>query len=368
MSRIPFSDLRPIHAAIKPAMLEAFENVYDGNRFILGECLERFEHAYARFNAVEECIGVSNGLDALRICLAVLGIGKGDEVLLPANSFIATALAVIHAGARPVFLDPDADTCNLSGPAIEAAITSRTRAIIPVHLYGQSCDMPAIKKIAQKHSLFIIEDNAQAQGARYEDRLTGSWGEINATSFYPGKNLGALGDAGGITTNDAALAKAARILRNYGAEQKYQHREIGFNMRMDECQAAFLSVKLQHLMDWVEKRREIAGWYNEGLRGLDEIVLPYAHPSAYHVYHLFVIRTPRREALQSWLQKEEIETLVHYPRPLHLEDVFSYLGYRPGALPIAEAHAASCCSLPLWVGMQQEDVERICQAIKNFFK
>lgn len=368
MSNIPFVKLDPIHQQIKAEITLAFENVYDNSWFILGKYLEKFEQEYARFSQVQYCIGVSNGLDALRISLEALQVGSGDEVILPANTFIATALAVIHTGATPVFAEPDEHTFNIDVPAIEPLITSRTKAIIPVHLYGQPCNMTAITALAKKYYLHIVEDNAQAQGAAFEGKLTGSWGDINATSFYPGKNLGALGDAGGITTNNESLAKKACILRNYGAEKKYDHTRIGYNMRMDECQAAFLSVKLQYLLQWTGKRREIAAWYTERLQQVAEITIPFVHPSAEHVYHLYVIRTKERDRLQQYLKQCGIDTLIHYPVPLHLEKAFDFLPYKTGVYPLAEAHAATCLSLPLWVGMQESDVDRICTEIQNFFK
>jgi len=228
--------------------------------------------------------------------------------------------------------------------------------------------MTDIMAVAQRHSLYVVEDNAQAQGGRFNDKLTGSWGDINATSFYPGKNLGALGDAGGITTDNERLAKTAAILRNYGAAEKYRHTQIGFNMRMDECQAAFLSVKLKYLMEWTEKKREIAAWYDSRLRDIGDLVTPYVQPGAYHVYHLYVIRTVRRDELQKYLGSNGISTLIHYPVPLHKEKIFSGLCDQSGAFPVAGSLAATCLSLPLWVGMQQVDVDRICTAIQNFFK
>jgi dTDP-4-amino-4,6-dideoxygalactose transaminase len=348
--------------------MEAFSDVYDSNWFLLGRQLSGFESAYASFNHVRHCLGVSNGLDALRIALATLNIRPGDEVILPANTFIATALAVLHAGATPVFADPSEQTYNIGVTAIEQAITQKTRAVIPVHLYGQPCDMPPIMQLARQHSLHVIEDNAQAQGARFVGKLTGSWGDINATSFYPGKNLGALGDAGGITTDDEQLAQKAAVVRNYGAAEKYRHTEMGFNMRMDECQAAFLSIKLKYLMDWTEQKRTIAAWYDSRLQGIGDIITPFVHPDAYHVYHLYVIRTARREELKDFLAAKGIATLIHYPVPLHKEKIFTGAIRSAGRLPISESLAASCLSLPLWVGMQEEEVDRVCTGIINFFK
>jgi dTDP-4-amino-4,6-dideoxygalactose transaminase len=368
MTSIPFLKLNHIHDQVRNEMFQAFEEVYEQNWFILGKHLEKFEREYASFNEVRHCVGVSNGLDALSLALLSLNIGRGDEVILPANSFIATALAVIHTGATPKFIDPDHDTFTITESAIAPAITSSTKAVIPVHLYGQSCNMPAIMVETNKHNIYVIEDNAQAQGATFEGKVTGSWGQINATSFYPGKNLGALGDAGAVTTNDPALAKIVMSLRNYGAEKKYHHQYIGYNMRMDECQAAFLSVKLRYLTGWIEQRRAIANWYNERLANVGDLILPVVHPLSSHVYHLYVVRTDKRDQLQEHLHGKGIGTLIHYPVSLHMEKTFSFLHYTKGSFPVAENIAATCLSLPLWVGMQESDVDMICTHISTFFK
>ena len=266
---IPFLSFTKMHSPIKGEMMQAFESFYDDSWFILGERLKAFETEYAAFNSTKHCIGISNGLDALHIALKALNIGPGDEVIVPSNTYIATALAVTYTGATPILAEPDIHTYNIDPKKIEAVITPKTKAIMPVHLYGQACEMTAIEEIAKNHNLFIIEDNAQAQGAAYNGKITGSWGHINGTSFYPGKNLGALGDAGAVTTNDAALAEKAAVLRNYGSQKKYLNEVIGYNMRLDECQAAFLSVKLKYLPDWTAQRQEIAGWYNEFLANVE---------------------------------------------------------------------------------------------------
>lgn len=310
---------------------------------------------------------MSNGLDALHIALKSLEIGKGDEVIVPSNTFIATVLAVSYVGAKPVFVEPEKDSYTLDPTRIEAAITARTKCIIPVHLYGQACNMNAIMQIAKKHSLFVIEDNAQAQGAAFDDELTGSFGNINATSFYPGKNLGALGDAGAITTNDLFLDKKARTLRNYGSDVKYHHDVIGFNMRLDECQAAVLSVKLKHLKDWNAQRQQIANWYRESLASVQQVILPFTNPLATHVFHLFVIRTTERDALQAHLTNDGIGTLIHYPIPPHLQKAYRDLGYHPGDFPIAEELANTSLSLPLWPGMSQQQVKEASDSIQKFF-
>ena len=253
------------------------------------------------------------------------------------------------------------------GVNIEAAITSRTKAIMPVHLYGQCCEMKAIMAIAEKHRLFVIEDNAQAQGSSYQGQLAGSYGHINGTSFYPGKNLGALGDAGAITTNNSELAKQAAILRNYGSDKKYYNQVIGFNMRLDECQAAFLSVKLPHLSKWTKERQQIAAWYNEALKKVGDIILPVIASGATHVYHLYVIRTNRRDGLQQHLQQHGVGTLIHYPVPPHLQQAYHSLGFKKGDFPLAEQIADSCLSLPMWPGFTKEMVSVISKVIKLYF-
>ncbi len=365
--KVPFLDFAPIHHPIRSEMMKAFEGVYDSNWFILGERVASFEKKYAGFNNVSNAIGVSNGLDALHICLKTLGIGPGDEVIVPSNTFIATVLAVSYVGATPIFVEPDSRTYNIDVTKIEAAVTEKTKAIMPVHLYGQACEMEAIINIAEKHQLFVIEDNAQAQGATYKAKLTGSFGHINGTSFYPGKNLGALGDAGGITTNDAVLAQKARVLLNYGTSKKYHNEAIGFNMRMDEIQAAFLEVKLHHLPKWICQRQEIAASYSTQLAGIDSLILPCTADQATHTYHLYVIRTRQRDELAAHLSNNDINTLIHYPIPPHLQKAYQQLGYRKGDFPIAEEIADTCLSLPIWPGMSDEQVAHVASCIRSFY-
>jgi dTDP-4-amino-4,6-dideoxygalactose transaminase len=364
---IPFLSFEKSNQSIRPEIMETFKGFFDSGWYVLGEKVKEFEAEYADFNNCSSCIGVSNGLDALHICLKVLDISGGDEVIIPSNTYIATALAVSYVGAKPVFVEPDVHTYNINPHAIEAAITPRTKAIMPVHLYGQACQMDEIMVIADKHGLFVIEDNAQSQGASFNGKLAGSWGNINGTSFYPGKNLGALGDAGAVTTNDSVLAKKAAVLRNYGSEKKYYNEVIGFNMRLDECQAAFLSVKLKYLLSWTEDRQKIAGWYNEKLQGLSDIILPRVAAGATHVYHLYVIRTKMRNALQQHLTERGVGTLIHYPVPPYLQQAYESLGFKKGAFPIAEELADTCLSLPMWPGMREVEVEYVVNQIKTFF-
>ncbi len=366
MKVIKFLDFTATNILIKAEILKAFEDFFDSNLYILGEKVTQFESEYAIFNQVENVVGISNGLDALHIALLSLKIGIDDEVIIPSNTYIATALAVSYVGAKPVFVEPDIQTYNIDPNRIEESITNKTKAIIPVHLYGQACNMEAIKSIADKYNLFIIEDNAQSQGASYLSRLTGSWGDMNATSFYPGKNLGALGDAGAITTNNISFANKAQVLRNYGSQKKYYNEVIGYNMRLDECQAALLSVKLKYLPEWIRQRQQIAGWYNEGLKDLNEIITPLVAKNATHVYHLYIIRTKRRDELQDYLNKNGVGTMIHYPIPPHLQQAYANLGYISGDFPIAEEIANTCLSLPIWPGLTFSDINYVCDVIRKF--
>ena len=364
---IPFLSFDAVNRQIKPEITKAFETVFDDGWYIMGKQLNDFEIEYATFNNVQHSIGISNGLDALHIALKALNIEQGDEVIIPSHTYIATALAVSYIGATPIFVEPDIATYNIDAAKIESAITPKTKAIMPVHLYGQACNMAAIQEIAKKYQLYIVEDNAQAHGASWEDKLTGSWGHINATSFYPGKNLGALGDAGAVTTNDFVLAEKAGMLRNYGSVKKYQHEVIGYNQRLDEIQAAFLRVKLRYLSNWTKQRQAIAAQYNQLLNGIGDIVLPVVVNGATHVFHLYVIRTKRRDSLQEYLKHHGIETLIHYPIPVHLQEAYKSLGHHKGSFPIAESIASTCLSLPIWPGMTTNDVEFVAGKIKHFF-
>lgn len=366
--KVPYLSFEYQNQIIKEEILRSFENFFDSKWYILGENVRRFEKAYAAYNQTTHCIGVSNGLDALHLSLKSLNIGKGDEVIVPSNTYIATALAVSYTGATPVFAEPNMETYNIEPEKIEDAITSRTKAIMPVHLYGQACEMDRIMEIAKKHSLYVIEDNAQSQGATYNGKLTGNFGHVNGTSFYPGKNLGALGDAGAVTTNDEKIAGRIKMLRNYGSEKKYYNEEIGFNMRLDECQAGFLSVKLKYLDEWTKQRQQIAEWYNKALAGVEEIILPKIASGATHVYHIYLIRTRERNKLQLWLHENGIGTLIHYPVPPHLQKAYKNLGYKTGDFPIAEEIADTCLSLPLWPGMKEIDVTFVSETIKDLFK
>jgi dTDP-4-amino-4,6-dideoxygalactose transaminase len=364
--KVPFLNFSPMHSAIKAEMQEAFSRVYDSSWFVLGKEVEQFENAYSTFNQVTHTVGLSNGLDALHLALKTCGIGVDDEVIVPSNTYIATVLAVSYVGARPIFVEPNKETYNIDANRIEAAITSKTKAIIPVHLFGQACEMTAIMELAKKYQLFVIEDNAQSQGASFDGKLTGSWGDISGTSFYPGKNLGALGDAGAITTNSDHLAQKVRVFRNYGSQKKYYNEVIGHNMRLDELQAALLSVKLKKLNDWTAQRQQLAGWYDEALKDVEGIILPKIALGATHVYHLYVIRINKRDELQKYLHDNGVGTLIHYPIPPHLQQAYIDLGYKKGDFPIAEEIAETALSLPLWPGMAHTEIIQVFETISNF--
>ena len=364
--KVPFLSFDPIHIPLKEEMMAAMEAVYDSNSFILGEYVNEFESSFADFCQAKYCTGAGNGLEALHIALKCLNIGQGDEVIVPANTYIASALAVSYTGAQVVFVEPDARTYNIDVQKIEEKISPKTKAIMPVHLYGQACEMDVVMEIAKKHNLYVIEDNAQSQGAAYKGKFTGSWGDINGTSFYPGKNLGAIGDAGAITTNSAEFARLTKIWRNYGSEKKYYNEVQGFNSRLDELQAAFLSVKLRRLQEWTESRQKTAAEYLRQLSSCDFLVLPHTHEHATHAYHLFVITTPYRDKLQQYLSEQGIGTLIHYPVPPHLQKAYKNLNLGNGSFPIAEKLAHECLSLPMFAGMKDEQVSYVCEAIKKF--
>lgn len=359
---IKFLDFQPMHSKIREEMHYAFQRVYDSNWYIQGQELTQFETEYAHLSRTQNAVGVSNGLDALVLALRSIHIGLGDEVIVPSNTYIATALAVSHVGATPVFVEPRMETYNINPELILHAITKKTKAIMPVHLYGQACEMDAIMEIAKAHNLYVVEDNAQAHLSSYNGKLTGSFGDVNGTSFYPGKNLGAIGDAGAVTTDNEELANRIKTLRNYGSPVKYYNEEIGYNNRLDELQAAFLRVKLNYLHEWTNQRKEIAQLYNEALQMRNDLVLPYVDKRADHVYHLYVVRTSNREKLQQELNDKGIQTMIHYPVPPHLQKAYKNLGYKEGDFPIAEEISRTCLSLPVWPGM---DHNAVLQAITS---
>jgi dTDP-4-amino-4,6-dideoxygalactose transaminase len=361
--KVPFLDLKAPHQELKAELVAAFTRVLDSGWYIVGKELESFETKFAEYCGVEHCIGVGNGLDAIHLLLEAYGIGPGDEVLVPSNTFIATWLAVTRTGAKPIAVEPDKHTYNIDSAALEAAITSHTAAIIPVHLYGQPADMDAINRIAERHKLIVIEDAAQAQGARYRDRCVGSLGHAAATSFYPGKNLGAMGDGGAVLTSDAAIADKVRELRNYGSKVKYRHDKLGYNSRLDELQAALLSVKLCSLDAWNDRRREIAQLYSERIHH-PEIVTPFVPDWATPVWHLYVVRTSHRNRLQQYLRERQIETMIHYPIPPHRQEC--YQGFENHPQPIAERLSEEILSIPISPKMTDAEIYYVIFCLNAF--
>lgn len=359
---IPFLDLRSAYLELKPELDAAIARVLDSGWYILGSEVEAFEKEYATYVGAAHCVGVGNGLDALRLGLLALGVGTGDEVIVPSNTYIATWLAVSQCGAVPAPVEPVETTYNLDPAHIEAAITPRTKVILPVHLYGQPADLDPILAIARKHGLKVLEDAAQAHGARYKGRRIGAHGDAVAWSFYPGKNLGALGDAGAVTTNDAELAERVRVLRNYGSRVKYVNDVQGWNSRLDPLQAAILRVKLKHLDEWNARRAQIARLYLDGL-GDTGVTLPHVPQWAEPAWHLFVIRHAQRDALQKKLTDAGIGTLIHYPIPPHRQQAYQALGFPPDAFPSASRIADTVLSLPMGPHLAQDSMKPIVAAL-----
>ncbi len=363
--KIPFVTFLPMEKELDQELRDAFDRVLTNSWYILGKEDEAFEEAFAEYCGTKHCVGVGNGLDALMLSLKAMDIGEGDEVIIPSNTFIATALAVTYAGAKPVFAEPDIRTFNLEPELIEQVITEKTKAIIPVHLYGQPCDMDPIMAIAGKHGLKVIEDCAQAHGATYKGRKIGTFGDAAAFSFYPGKNLGALGDAGAVVTDDDELATKIRMLGNYGSDYKYHHVLKGNNSRLDELQAALLLAKLPSLDRMNEERRRIAECFLTGIKNPD-VILPYIPDDCTPVWHVFGIRCSRRDALEKHLNDKGIGTNKHYPTPMHLQECYRDLGYREGDLPVAEEISRTELSLPLYYGMTEEQIQTVIDAVNEF--
>lgn len=362
---IPFVTFIPTEKELNNELKAAFERVFNRSWYIGGAEDTEFEKAFAAFCGVDYCVGVGNGLDALMLSLKAFGIGEGDEVIVPSNTYIATALSVTYVGARPVFVEPDIHTFNINPELIEKAITDKTRAIIPVHLYGQACDMDPIMKIARDHNLIVIEDCAQAHGATYKGMRVGSFGDAAAFSFYPGKNLGALGDAGAVVTRDKQVADKVRALGNYGSDYKYHHIYKGNNSRLDEMQAAFLSAKLPHLDRMNAERRRIADLYTDGIRN-PKITKPTVLKDCTPVWHIYGIRCKDRELLEEHLKERGISTNKHYPIPMHLQKCYSDLGIPEGQLPIAEEISRTELSIPMYYGMTDEEIKYVIEAINTF--
>lgn len=362
---IPFVSFKPLERELDTELRAAFERVYTNSWYIEGKEDEKFEVAFAEYCESKYCVGTGNGLDSLMLALKALGISSGDEVIVPSNTYIATALAVTYVGAKPVFVEPDIRTFDVDPNRIEEAITSKTKAIMPVHLYGQPCDMEPIVEIAKKHNLYIVEDCAQAHGATYKGKKIGSLGDAAGFSFYPGKNLGALGDAGATVTNSKELADKVRALGNYGSDYKYHHIYQGNNSRLDEMQAAFLAAKLPILDKVNENRRATAKKYLEGIKN-KEVILPYVPEYANPVWHIFGVRCKRRKELEEFLNSKGIGTNKHYPIPMHLQECYKDLGFKKGDFPIAEEISDTELSIPMYYGMTDEEVQYVINSINMF--
>jgi len=362
---VPFLNLGLQYEAIKEDVADAMQAVINDCAFAGGKFVEKFEIEFAAFCDSTHAIGVGSGTEALWLTLLALGVGPEDEVITVPNTFMATAEAISFCGAKPVFVDIDESTYNMNAAGLEQAITATTKAIIPVHLFGQTADMDPIMKIAQSHGLFVIEDASQAHGADYKGRGAGTIGDAGCFSFYPGKNLGAYGEAGAVVTDDAELDKKIRILRDHGQSKKYYHNLIGWNARMDGLQGAVLCVKLKHLNEWTDKRRTHAKLYDEMLNGIDEIVIPREADYAKHVYHVYAIRTKARDAMLERLAAKNIYCGIHYPVPVHLQKAYEFLGLPPGSFPVAERCASQYLSLPMFPELTQEQIEFVAGEIKN---
>jgi dTDP-4-amino-4,6-dideoxygalactose transaminase len=364
MKEVPFLELGKTYLEIKDELDAAYHRVMNSGWYILGEEVSAFEREFAAYCGTRHCVGVGNGLEALQLILRAYGIGPGDEVIVPANTYVATWLAVSDSGAMVVPVEPDERTFNLDPRRIETAITSRTKAVLPVHLYGQPAEMDAVKEVARSHGLRVIEDAAQAHGGRYGDRRVGSLGDAAGWSFYPTKNLGAYGDAGAVTTDDDELAQRIRLLRNYGSRSKYYNEERGANSRLDELQAALLRVRLKHLDEWNSRRVKFAEVYLNELEG-SRLLLPLVAEGASPVWHLFVIRSKMRGELQGRLKEAGVNTLVHYPVPPHLQEAYKDLGTPPGSFPLTEAIHNEVLSLPIGPHLSESDQDRVIHALKS---
>ncbi|HEY2350723.1 MAG TPA: DegT/DnrJ/EryC1/StrS family aminotransferase [Puia sp.] len=363
--KISCLDLKGQHQQIKKEIFESFEKVYEQTAFSGGPFVEEFEKNFANFCDTKYAVGVNNGTTAIHLAMLALGIGAGDEVIIPANTFIATAWGVSYTGATPVFVDCDPDTWEMKISQLESKITSKTKAVIGVHLYGQPFDINAAQAICKKHNLFLVEDAAQAQGAQYLDKPVGGFGELACFSFYPGKNLGACGEAGGLTTNNADYQKHLQSLRNHGSVVRYYHDEIGYNMRMGGLEGASLTVKLKYLPEWNNKRKEIAGKYHTGIKNpqIKMQVQPKGHDS---VFHLFVITTEKRDELIKYLNEKNIFPGLHYPVPCHLQKAYAGLGYKKGDFPNSEYLADHCVSLPMYAELSDEEVNYVIDTLNSY--
>lgn len=363
--KIPFVSFLPLEKELESEIREAFDRVFKSSWYIDGKEDKQFEDEFANFCNTKFCVGCGNGLESIMLALKALNIHEGDEVIIPSNTYIATALAVTYVGATPIMVEPRIETFNINPDKIEEKITKKTKAIIPVHLYGQACEMDKIMEIAKKHNLFVIEDCAQAHGATFKNQKVGSFGDIGCFSFYPGKNLGALGDAGAIVTNDKEIAQKIKALGNYGSDYKYHHIYKGNNSRLDEIQAAFLRAKLPILNKVNENRRKIARSYLSGIKN-PKIILPYVLKECIPVWHIFGIRCKERERLEKYLNDHGIQTNKHYPIPIHLQECYKDLGIKEGELPIAEEISNTELSLPMYYGMTNEEIQYVIDIINKF--
>ncbi|BBY10644.1 DegT/DnrJ/EryC1/StrS family aminotransferase [Mycobacterium marseillense] len=365
-AQVPFLDVRAATQELDAPVREAVERVVRSGWYVLGEETAAFEREFAEFTEARHAVGVGNGLDAITLALKALGVGPGDEVIVPAHTFIATWIAVAHTGARPVGVEPVVGQWNLDPARVAESITPRTRALVPVHLFGQPADLAELLDVAKKHGLAVVEDAAQAHGARYSGRRIGAHGDAVAWSFYPGKNLGALGDGGAVTTDDAGIAARVRSLGNYGSSKKYVHDLLGANSRLDEIQAAVLRIKLQHLDDWNARRQAIAKRYTDELADVPGLGVPAVAPNREHVWHLYVVDHASRDNLQKYLITRGIQTLVHYPIPPHRSGAFASLELGEGAFPITERAARTHLSLPIGPHLRDEDISRVVDACRSF--
>lgn len=366
---IPLVDLKAQYRGIKDEIDSAMQNIMDNTAFIMGKALNDFEASFAEYAQSKHALGVSSGTDALLLAFQAAGLRAGDEVITTPHTFFATVEPLIQLGVKPVFVDIDPKTYNIDPALIEAAITEKTKAIVPVHLYGQPANMTEIAAIAEKHGLFIIEDAAQAHGGEWEGQRVGSWSKATGFSFYPGKNLGAAGEAGGIITNDDAIAEQMRLLLNHGSETKYRHTVVGYNSRMDGLQAAVLGVKLRYIEEWTEQRRQNALYYDEVLANIPDVITPYADSRARHVFHLYVIQVPNdREAALNYLHEKGIGAGIHYPIPLHLQPALAYLGYKEGDFPHTEQAANQIISLPMFPELTHEQMDYVADVLREAVK
>jgi dTDP-4-amino-4,6-dideoxygalactose transaminase len=368
-TRVPFVDLQAQFRPIADEVRSAIDGVLESSEFVLGETVESFERDFAAYCSREHCVGVSSGTAALHLALRALDIGPGDEVITVPNTFIATVWAISYVGATPVFVDVDDETYNMAVDTVEKKITDKTKAILPVHLYGHPADMDPIHELAQRNQLYVVEDASQAHGAEYRGRPAGSMSDVSCFSFYPGKNLGAYGDAGAVVTNDIRIAERVRQLRHHAQSERYVHSELGYNYRMDGIQGAVLNVKLRYLDEWTSDRRRVATAYAQGLTGLDALQLPIEASYAKHVYHIYAIlleSEKTRHSLQEWLSEAGIETGRHYPIPVHLQKAYTWLGHSPGDFPVAESIAKRELSLPIYAELTEADLLRITDSILDW--